>query len=426
MVFNKKYIQLNIWVFLIGLFLTTWGVLGQVSPAQALDPRDIAGVTVAISAQSPTTSNITLVWDPVPPVNGGTISYDIEKSTDGGITFAFAANLSSSPWTDSNSGAGVSNYTNVIYRLKAKETVGATIYYSANFKAVNVFPPDLNAHDNYQRNTDLCHYCHSAHTGQAPFLLNQATASAVCLTCHDGLTNSKYDVVNGYTKVSGGNTRSLGGAFGHNAVQGDVWNGAGTTSAHKVDEVTPGAAPAGANVEQTLGCTTCHSGHNTGNYRMLNKTITVPTGVDTVATFNLNIQGGAATASASSGESPVYLSGITGLCQSCHADYNAAAGSGGSGTAPSPQFGTPGTYRHAIGVSPSDKSLTTTLPLEGTARNNTDKIVCLTCHYAHGTVASDSTVSTVVSGDGSTLKTQISTTLKRMDGMGVCEDCHKK
>ncbi|MHB1654007.1 MAG: cytochrome c3 family protein [Desulfitobacteriaceae bacterium] len=423
---NRRYIQQNICVFLIGLFIASFGVLWQVSPVQAVVPRDIAGVTVAISAHSATTSNITLVWDPVPPANGGTVSYDLEKSTDGGVTFSLAANVGSSPWTDTNSGAGVSNYTNVIYRLRAKETVGATTYYSANFKTVNVFPPDLNAHDNYQRNTDLCHSCHSAHTAQAPFLLSQATATAVCMTCHEGLTNSKYDVVNGYTKVSGGNARSAGGAFAHNGVQGDVWNGASTTSAHKVDEVTKGSAPGGANVEQTLGCTTCHSGHDTGNYRMLNKSITVPTGTNTVITVNLNIQAGAATASATSGESSVYLSGTTVLCQSCHADYAAGAGSGGSGTPPSSTYGTPGTYRHAIGVSPSSKSLATVLPLEGTARNNTDKMVCLTCHYAHGTVAGDSTVSTVVSGDGSTLKTQISSTLKRLDGMGVCEDCHKK
>lgn len=413
------------YILMISFALTCVNMLLSVREIEAAVPNDVFRVTVLMSAQSPSASNVTLVWDPVVPVNGGTISYDIEKSTDGGLNYTLV-NKSASPWIDNNSGAGINNYTNVLYRLRAKETAGATTYYSANYRYVDAFPPDINAHDNYQRNTDLCHMCHSPHEGKAPAILNQATATAVCLTCHNGLTNSKYDVVNGYTMVSGGNTKSLGGALSHNAVQGDVWSGSATTSAHKIDEITTGAAPGGANVSQSLGCTTCHSGHYTGNYRMIKKSITVPAGSNTFKTVNLNISAGAVTASSTSGESPVYMSGISDLCQSCHNDYYAPSGSGGSGTAPASLYATPGTYRHAIGVSPSGKSLTTTLPLEGTARNNTDKIVCLTCHYAHGSVAKDSTISSVVAGDGSTFKTLVSTTLKRMDGMGVCEDCHKK
>lgn len=412
---------------LICLALFIGGPLAICSDSvQAALPADVTRVAIAIAAFSPTASTVTLIWDPVPPVNGGSVSCEIEKSIDGGITFQMLATAADSPWSDNNGGSGVANYTNVIYRLKARETVGESVYYSLNYKFANAFPPGLNAHDNYQRNTDICHSCHSIHTGQAPNLMNQPTATAVCLTCHEGLTNSKYNVVDGYTKVDGGIAPSLGGALAHQATEGDVWNGSATSSAHKIDETTLGAAPGGANLTQTLGCTTCHSGHATGNYRNLKTEITVPTGPDTVIPVPLDIKGGAVTASAASGESPVYLQGLTSLCQSCHWDYAVGTGSGGSGTAPVSEYGTPGNYRHSTGVAPASKELTTTLPLEGIARDNTDNIVCLTCHYAHGTVAKDATVSTIVAGDGSTLTTSISTALKRLDGMRVCQDCHQK
>lgn len=395
-------------------------------PAQAALPADVTRVGIAMASFSPTTSAVTLIWDPVPAVNGGTVSYELEKSVDGGLTFQALVAAAASPWTDDNAGLGVPNYTNVMYRLRAKETVGESVYYSVNYKIVNAFPPSLNAHDNYQRNTDLCHSCHSVHTGQAPYLMNQPTATAVCLTCHEGLTNSKYNVVDGYTKVDGGIAPSLGGALAHQAAIGDVWNGNATTSAHAVDEVTLGAAPGGANVTQIIGCTTCHSGHGTGNYRNLKTEITVPTGVDTTVTIPLDIKAGAVTASGGSGEQPVYLQGTSALCRSCHWDYAVGTGSGGSGSAPVSEYGTPGIYRHPTGVAPASKELSTALPLEGTMRDNTDFVVCLTCHYAHGTVAQDANVSTVVAGDGTTTTTSVSTALKRMDGMGICQDCHKK
>ena len=279
-------------------------------------------------------------------------------------------------------------------------------------------------------NTNLCKTCHITHNGETTKLLNQPTASAVCLTCHEALTNSKYDVINGYTKTAGGIARSLGGAFAHNGVEGDPWGGASTTSAHIVDETTAVAAPGGINASQSMGCTTCHSAHSTGNYRMLKKTIYVPVAPNTWSPNSVSVVGGAETKTPSSGENPVYISGIETLCQSCHSDYTAGAGAGGSGPGipARPQNGTPGMYSHSVNVTPAALTLTTTLPLEGTsiARDNTDKMTCLTCHYSHGSTVKDYNVSTVVAGDGTSLKTNVSSNLKRMDGMKVCEDCHKK
>ncbi|ODA41991.1 cytochrome c3 family protein [Desulfosporosinus sp. BG] len=422
-IFSKRYLLL---LFFGVIMCLSFFWPDQVVKADIL--QGINEVSVDIAApenQPPNTSQVSLTWESVPPASGGTISYDIEKSTDGGLTFVPLTNTTTLTWTDS----AVANYTNVIYHLRSKETVGTTTTDSPFSRPVNVFPPDINVHDNYMSNTNLCKTCHITHNGETAQLLNVPTASALCLTCHEGLTNSKYDVVNGYTKTVDGIARSLGGAFGHNGVDGDVWNGDSTTSAHIFDETTAVAAPGGMNASQTMGCTSCHSGHATGNYRMLKNTISVPTAPNTLTPVDVNVVAGAKANDPSSGETPVYISGVESLCQGCHADYTAAAaGAGGSGPgAPTAsQYNTPGMYRHPVNIAPADKSLTTTLPLEGIARDNTDKITCLTCHYSHGSTVKDANASTVVAGDGTSLQTTVSTDLKRMDGMKVCEDCHKK
>lgn len=417
--------------FLYPLF---WGLMClpvflQVQVARADVLQSINDVSVEITApdnQPDNSSQIQLRWQSVPPVSGGIISYDIEKSINGGLTFVPLTNLTELTWTDNV----VPNYTNVIYRLRSKETVGETTSASSYSRPVNVYPPSINVHDNYMSNTNLCKTCHITHNGEAAGLLNEPTASAVCLTCHEALTNSKYDVINGYTKTAGEITRSLGGAFTHNGVEGDPWDGASTTSAHSIDETTAVSAPGGLNASQPMGCTTCHSAHGTGNYRMLKKTIMVPIAPDTSIPANINIVAGAETKTPTSGETAVYISGIDSLCQSCHSDYSTPASAGGSGqeVPARSQFGTPGMYRHPVNIAPADKGLTTSLPLEGTslARDNTDKMMCLTCHYSHGSMVKDMNISTMVAGDGTSLETKVSSNLKRLEGMNVCQDCHKK
>jgi len=369
------------------------------------------------------TNEIVLSWKAVPPVSGGTISYDIEKSTDGGLTFVPKGNVTDLTWTDNNNSSGVPNYTNVIYRLSSVE--GTTN--SPFSRPINVFPPNINVHDNYMSNTNLCKTCHVTHNGETAELLNEPTASAVCLTCHQGLTNSKYDVIDGYTKTAGGITRSLGGAFANAGVAGDPWGGLSTTSAHSIDETTAVSAPGGLNASKPMGCTTCHSAHGTGNYRMIKNTILQPIAANTSIPININVVAGAKAIDQNAGETPVYISGIETLCQSCHSDYTASAGAGGSGlkVPTRSQFGTPGMYRHPVNIAPADKGLTTLLPLEGSG-DNTDKMMCLTCHYAHGSTVKDTNISTVVAGDGAILVTKVSSNLKRLEGMKICQDCHKK
>lgn len=421
-ILSKRYLLFLLFgvILCISIF---WPV--QVVKADGLQSVNEVSVDIAAPENQPSnTSRISLGWQAVSPVNGGIISYDIEKSTNGGLTFVPLTNITELTWTDNV----VPNYTNVIYRLRSKETVSGTTTAGSFSRPVNVFPPNVNVHDNYMSNTNLCKTCHSTHNGETAQLLNEPTASAVCLTCHAALTNSKYDVIDGYTKTASGVARSLGGALAHNGVEGDVWDGASTTSAHSIDESTAVSAPGGMNAGQLMGCTSCHSGHGTSNYRMLKNTISVPTAPNISTPVNINVVAGAETKTPSSGETPVYISGVETLCQSCHFDYTAPAGAGGSGSgAPAASlYGTPGMYRHPVNVAPADKSLSTSLPLEGTARDNTDKMMCLTCHYSHGSTVKDSNISTVVAGDGTSLETKVSSNLKRLESMNVCQDCHKK
>lgn len=432
-IYSKRYLLLLF--FCVIMCLPIFWPDQVVKAADATQNINNVSVEIAASENQPeNTSQIQLGWQSVSPISGGIISYDIEKSINGGLTFVLLTNITTLTWIDNV----VPNYTNVIYRLRSKETIGVTTTEGSYSRFINVFPPNANVHDNYMSNTNLCKTCHSTHNGETAQLLNEPTASAVCLTCHAALTNSKYDVIDGYTKTASGVARSLGGALAHNGVEGDVWDGASTTSAHIFDETTAVAAPGGMNTSQSMGCTTCHSGHATGNYRMLRKTILVPTALNTMTQVDVSVVAGAKANDPDSGETPMYISGVETLCQSCHSDYTAAAGAGGSGPgAPvASLYGTPGMYRHPVNIAPADNKtadnksqpLTTSLPLEGTslARDNTDKMTCLTCHYSHGSTVKDANASTVVAGDGTSLQTTVSSDLKRLDGMKVCEDCHKK
>lgn len=388
-------------------------------PALAVSP--VAKVQVNMAAGVAGTSNITLSWDAVQVTY--TAKYTVAKSTDGGKTFtALATSQTGLSYTDN----GVTNYTNVTYKVVAEEWNGATNVGNSTDKLTNVYPPDTNAHANFATNTNVCQQCHQTHTAVGANLLQQASTLALCQTCHWGAsTNSKYNVKDGETKTGTGSAASLGGPMDHIAVSGDQWGNKSTTSKHNYDGTTASNAPGGANATQTLTCTSCHGAHETGNYRQIKNKVTYPTGATTTMEATVVVTAAAAAPSSSAGETASYISGSVSLCGACHGDFNAAAGSGksSSGTYSS-------AYRHAVNVAPASfqdsagnpAPLTTTLPLEGSnsgASANQNKVVCLTCHFAHGSVATGTASSSVGGNPASTM-------LKRLDNMGVCEDCHKK
>lgn len=304
--------------------------------AEATQHINSVSVEITKATESPPTSQVQLRWQAVPSIANGSICYDIEKSTDGGLTFepvSMGTNITALTWIDNN----VPDFTNVIYQVRSKETVGGKTTLNPVSSPVKVFTPNINVHDNYMSNTNLCRNCHSTHTAKADKLLNEsASTSGFCLTCHAGSTNSKYDVNSGNTMTGDGNKSSLGGVFNN------------ATTAHR-EHGSP------------MECTNCHSAHDTGNYRMLKN-----------SSIGVNVVAGAKANDPSQGETPVYISGTESFCQSCHADAEFKFVPGGSG--------------HPLNTALTGL-MTTTLSLEG------NKMTCLTCHYSHGSTSANLTVS---------------------------------
>lgn len=53
-------------------------------------------------------------------------------------------------------------------------------------------------HGNYIGRSEMCKYCHSAHTGRGRDLISAANTTAICIVCHDG-TQSSYSVIEKFT-----------------------------------------------------------------------------------------------------------------------------------------------------------------------------------------------------------------------------------
>ena len=113
---------------------------------------------------------------------------------------------------------------------------------------------------------------------------------------------------------------------------------------------------------------------------------------------------------------PIYKSGFTAWCSSCHDLLATAAGSGHSADGE-------GLFRHAMDVSATiDAAYNTTtgagIPLEGSVTvegESTGLVTCMTCHRSHGTTAQMT---------GPLAESGISSALLRIDNRGVCFACH--
>lgn len=140
-----------------------------------------------------------------------------------------------------------------------------------------------------------------------------------------------------------------------------------------------------------------------------------------------------------------YNSGMNQFCGACHTDYNtdtAALKLAGASIAGHTSSGTYRTaYRHGVGMTWADTvrgttlvktNATAVLPFEGIV-GNTGKVICLTCHFAHGTSdafiqakLTDNGNAGIAVAQGTTYDTVRSSALKRVANMGMCESCHQK
>lgn len=370
--------------------------------------------SVVVQSESSSTSSAEVYFQ-------GTPTFTVFRSLDGvDWGTALLTTFTGTYFVDT----GLDNYVNYYYKV---------IDQSGDHAIATAYPPNNNVHSSISRDTSLCAACHVTHAAEGAVLLIQSSVVGQCTTCHDG-TQSKYDVRNGMVRLKNGYGRTSGGPFGplngSLPVELAVYGGTVSKSVYPVPQLPTSihnvgiginVAPGGVSDRMdSLTCVDCHDPHGvTGNFRNLKSKIKVTVG----KSLDINFQAFAKSdplGTSGYGEDITYNSGSIWFCSSCHSDYNQPAGSGSVSASTTQSTGLPLSV-HAQGkfIHPVNTPLifrgeyyVSSLPLEsGTGVN---VVVCLTCHHAHGTFKTGIN------------KTINSSALIRLDGQGVCEECHKK
>lgn len=294
--------------------------------------------------------------------------------------------------------------------------------------AVNFYSDNFpKTHYGFSLSSEGCAGCHVTHTASVAKLLKTGnTQTDFCYSCHGDLTASPYDVEEGQTMgnnaVNDAVYTSTAGFFGF------VAGGKTATSRHMVENrTTPGTdLPAAKIPGNSTGngfvggfkCGSCHDVHagDAAHDRLLKGQIwSGQTPLATTIDFvydpdRLIVTDYAATSSA--------RDAINGYCGLCHGKFN--VGDDAAKVLNNTK------YRHAMGIQVAKN--TTTLPL-GNKDNASDaagknQLLCLSCHFAHGTDKAANTSYTTWPLDGTDTWNQWGSVLLRMDKRGVCYDCH--
>lgn len=412
---NKK-------TFIVTLILTAVIFISLASPGEALKKyRREIGITYN-NNDGNLTSNITLSWT---FQTGDTLW----KMTDGSTWNSVSIGPYSAGETATHTENNVPYYSVIYFELREPGYDDTNRFNSdtitpPKFTTVPVYPPLSNAHSELSQNTRWCAGCHVTHAAEGPYLMKAPNRTALCLTCHNG-TGSRYDVEKGLvTAKNGEKTKALGGAF----VGGSVYYPT-ITSTHVYTATEQNYAP-GYNTPGTLwndiDCNDCHSSHaDSSSYRMLKRD---DNNGGNVYAWIKNSDG-------LSTETAFYENVDNMGCIYCHDKYNTTQGSNNGNY---PVFGVSHyVYRHDTTssiLSYTDRdgnttALSTDLPLDTNASGTEKKLMCLTCHYPHGTNAIGSDLSSFDKNKNGTFGENpgdLTTALKRRDYYGVCQDCHKK
>lgn len=269
-----------------------------------------------------------------------------------------------------------------------------------------------------------CSLCHTMHNSQGGFpvadgnpagveFLLKGNPTDVCLTCHGGTYGNVFgtDPQSPPYQTAGGNFAFLlednindrpgggiapipGEACGHNVISPDR----GVSQ-----DGTLSVSPGGSFPSDQLGCTSCHDPHGNQNFRMLNGVGEIQAGL---FTFNFPAPDAQGLSIYHGQESPsrhsAYRSGMSQWCANCHenflepglghrhpvdvplgteiaARYNAYNGTD------DPEGSTPATAY--VPEVPFEDPTSTTSSQSGPSAAS--RVMCLTCHRAHGSSAPD-------------------------------------
>ncbi|AVX20525.1 cytochrome c3 family protein [Carboxydocella sp. JDF658] len=337
----------------------------------------------------------------------------------------------------------------------------------------NNLPVTSGPHGRYTTNTNGCGRCHQLHQAKSIRLIRFDTAAAqnpiygVCTYCHSFNGQSTYDVKDGmiWDTNNGYRYATNGGGFERMLVvegPAQVATVVKVSAKHRVNEQatinTDGSisyvkfnAPGGyqeTNGHVELRCSSCHQPHGTSNSRLL------VTRIQTADTSGNPIWRDTSTSGTKvvikvnnpfSDEKTEYNEEIATFCGACHYDYLSSNASQKSG------YYMPNYYRHKMKMGPNSglndintndgtfgyNSSKLVLPLasignDGTSTGAANTVICLTCHYAHGTfvqVTGIKTYDQIQLNSNTNLNTvngYESPKNLRMDNRGVCQNCHNR
>jgi predicted CXXCH cytochrome family protein len=311
------------------------------------------------------------------------------------------------------------------------------------------------SHGEFADNTDACAACHRTHTAISQYLLAASSGNALCETCHWGGSGADTDVKNGAYNTGGEPDNEWGDNNGI-LLAGGFEKVGGTASSTSMHVLNTALKPPGTTTGNliTLNCVSCHSPHMTNAHRDQYRLLRLrPNGdaSDIVVTWNGPWTNNTQTTHQDNGYRAYtekdwnpYLTGVqtithnykTGLsdwCVSCHSVYKTPVDSAPYN--PGDAYTGEPRYRHMVDIAIKDivdettgfaYDLDSELPLEqvnGSVPSDLDKVMCLTCHRAHGT---DATITARIvqyyEVDRGLLPK--GSTLLRRNSTGVCVDCH--
>ncbi|MDA8234731.1 MAG: hypothetical protein M0Z31_08050 [Clostridia bacterium] len=346
-------------------------------------------------------------------------------------------------------------------------------------------------HGKFTTDTNACGRCHQLHQAKSARLIRfdvstnpnaKNTVYGICTYCHNFNGQSTYDVKDGmiWDAPNGMRYATNGGGFERQlVVEGPT--GLATlvkaNSSHQVNATRDDAvggidtrylAPGGASNEHiALKCSSCHNPHGSKNARILvEKVVWFTDSTTTTGTSSRNTFGGGSLSefvdNRFGDEVSKYTTKISDFCGACHTDYLNTVNNGSTQTNgayrhminmvkdnglnnKSGGVGNDGTFGYEVGrlqLPLGADGATVTNPL--TTATGFERVVCTTCHFAHGTGA-EMTKDVVYGNARWEASTNVTTGTKyylttavvngvsnetiknlRMDNRGVCQNCHNR